>query len=487
MNDTGTRAGRFMGRTIDSPARCVADRFVPVLCAGCAGVAAASVAWLLAPTGDEFHTLAFSRLPDAGSVWRSYVAIGDTLPPAWYALAWMVGQASDGLAGIRAVSVISWALAAAVLASALRRYGPAAALTGGLLPTATTMLFVGTWGRPYSVSFLCVTLVVSGWLRSRRSTHVAVYALIAAASAGAVLLHYAALAALAAVAAAEIICRRSGPGRKVTLAALGCGLIPMVISVPLIPQAIENHQRIPTNAEPAQILRFYASLGRPILGPTLAVLLTIAMTSAARRGRIRRPATMEPEVVLGTCLLALVPALAVLGMALTSGVYWHRYAASASIGAGLLLGAFVGRSTSPTSLRTAAVGAVVLGALTSPIVAWNEHTSREQAELMPARLGLDGEDRVRIVAADAQTFELLAHVDPDLRSRLVLVNPSPYAGREAWHRPGALASPGPLQIVGRDRAVDDLLSQAQRPCTSPRRRVRIPVSGLPRTIISCDV
>lgn len=455
-----------------------------LFCVAVAGLSGALVSVSMAPTGDEFHTLAYMREPSLGQVWRAYQDVGDTLPLPWYWLSWFGSQTiGHGLAAPRLVAVASWALAAGVLARLVSRWGRTATVAGALLPTASALVFVGSGARPYGSAFLAVCVAVWAWVRSVRDGHRYAVPVLALACFVAVSLHFVALAAVLALVVAEVLTHRPDPGRRVAaLMAFSAGLLPILIALPLLADMTADHSRIPSAAGPLQVVAFYWSASRPMLGPLLLLALIVAGAVVARRGGYTIGGRLQPEELSGICLLVLVPAGAVTGMALTSGVYLHRYSLPALAGAGLVVGSLTTRlATVDRRLGILICSATLLGVVTAPFVVAGDHVKRTDIEQLPVRLALSRSGSPTVIA-DPYTFELLTEAHPQLELRLAF--PSPYAGRDRRVTPDVVVTSGTI-VAGRDTAVREALALAGGRCDRILGQADVSVSGERRTLIAC--
>ncbi|MEZ5139181.1 MAG: hypothetical protein R2702_03665 [Acidimicrobiales bacterium] len=455
-----------------------------------AGAAAGAIALALAPTPDEVHTLALADEPTLGALADAHRAIGDTLPVPWYALAWLARHVvGGGPLAARALPVLAWAAAAALLALALAPLGRRAAVVGTLVPTACELVFLGAFARPYAVVAALVAAAVLAWaVGVERPERRGPPATATIALGLAVLLHPTAAAVLVAFAAAELVVARPAGGRRRWLLALAVAAGPLALVVADLGATADRQRAIPSDLGPLAPLTSLASLGLPF-----AVLLVAAALSAGVELHRRGTTAIAPLERLGWLLLVLVPPVAVAGMWATSGVWLHRYAAPAVLGAALV----VGHRARPV-VRAApglAVAVVVLAALAlhARATVVGDHLTRAGLDEVVAELGLDdpGPDPVPIVVADPYVFELLSRTgalpgDPPLR----FVGDRAYASSPAatWDERRAELDGRAFVLVGSPDASRGLLGteDGERAVELGRAELRTSSGGRPLVAVRVE-
>ena len=426
-------------------------------------VTAGYLAVHLAPRYDEFHTLAYLQDPDLGSFWDSYRSVGDTLPPAAYVGSWLWSQiAGTSLLATRIPVVVAWAIAAGAVTAVTRRAGAWASFAAGLLATATSLVFLGAFARPYAPALALAALAIGAWQRAAdrdRATGwlVATGFLFAAAST----LHYA-MAAVAVIVGLVTLAGGSAVRHRTgrALAPIVGGTVPILLSVALIPRAIDDQGRLDRSVRALDAAAFWPSTLRPALLP-LAVVAIVVVTALAWPGDARRSTScrlLDRELLRSGWALALaVPVVTVAAMALTSGTYVHRYTVGALLGGAIVAAEGVGRAARRWSwVGTVAAVAVLLGCGLAVRSTTGDMVSRAQADQLVADLALGRSDRP-VVVIDEYDYLLLRHTGR--AGRLELGTPPVVA-----HSPAAVdlaerlrhPEDGPIEVVGTPRAVEDL-------------------------------
>lgn len=194
---------------------------------------------------DELYTVAVVDRPLRDVVGLVVDGRGPTAwlsdPPAfngpYYVLAWLwsrlplVDLRSDGLDGLRGLSLLASVLAVAVLVRAVDRlHGQAVALVAGLLAAAAPLLVVqSVQARPYGLALLATALALLGAVRVVQGGGVG---LLAVAGGAAGLLHWFALPAVGGLAlGTAVVVRRKAPVLAVSAAALPVlGLVALALS-----------------------------------------------------------------------------------------------------------------------------------------------------------------------------------------------------------------------------------------------------------------
>lgn len=426
-------------------------------------VVAGYLAVRLAPRFDEFHTLAYLQDPDLRSFWDSYRSVGDTLPPAAYVSSWLWSQvAGTSLVATRIPVVVAWAVAAGAVTAVTRRAGAWASFCAGLLATATSLVFLGAFARPYAPALALAALAVGAWQRAAdrdRSTGwlVATALLFAAAST----LHYAMAAVavivgLVALAGGSTVRHRAG---RAVAPILG-GTIPILLSAALIPQAIDDQGRLDRSVRALDAAAFWPSTLRPGLVPLAAagavVVAALVWPGADRRRTGLR--LLDREVLRsGWALALLVPVVTVAAMAVTSGTYVHRYTVGALLGGAFVAAEGVGRAARRWRwVGAVAAVAVLLACGLALRSTTGDMVSRAQADQLVADLALGRSDRP-VVVIDEYDYLLLR--DTGRAGRLELGTPPVVA-----HSPAAVdladrlrhPEDGPIEVVGTPRAVEEL-------------------------------
>jgi hypothetical protein len=238
-----------------------------------------------------------------------------------------------------------------------------------------------------------------------------------------VALHYASGAIIVAFACAEFFVDRPRGDRARMGLALGGAVLPLVVAIPLLPNAVRDHGKIPANITPRSWATFYWELTRPGLLPVLLVLAALLVL-------FRRPPTTRPrfplrvsnEEIIGVSLLVVLPPVVIMGMAVTSGVYWHRYSATALIGLALLLGCVSHRLERRSSIIPALTVIALLGcAALAPRTALQENLTRADSSHLVHRLNVDLAEHEPIIVTESVSYQTLLNAAPSLASRLYYV------------------------------------------------------------------
>ncbi len=317
-----------------------------VASSGVALVVAGYLASHLGPRYDEFHTLSHLDDADPGALWRSYREARDTLPPTGYVLHWVWAKAvGSSLIATRIPSVLSWAAAAGSLSLITRRAGRWPSFVAGLFPTMTALGYLGFFARPYAAAFAALAGGVLAWQRSaevccRRRWLTIAFAAFSLASS----LHYltASVPLCLAVATAWPIARGERPradARFVVPAA--AAILPLIVSAPLFADAAADQGRLDRSVSPLDAPAFWPSTARPALPAIvtgIAVVIAVIARSRSAGGHPRSTwSQLDADTVRSAALMiVVVPVVSVLAMLATSGVYVHRYAVGALIGASIL-------------------------------------------------------------------------------------------------------------------------------------------------------
>lgn len=478
----------------------------PLACAASFVVAGGSAGLLAvrnAPRFDELHTLAYARQDGLGEVWTAYRQVRDTLPPTAYVLAWLWAQvAGTGLIATRLPSVLAWGVAAAALSALARRAGPWAAFVAGIVPTATALVFLGAFARPYAVAFAALASALVCWERAGDPAAAGRWWLAGCAGFCAVasILHYAMAAptlvvGLVALATGTDRARR----RERVIAPVVGGLVPVLASAALLPAAIRDQGRLPRSVSALDAVRFWPSTLLPARPVLVFAMVGVALTAvwAVRHYRAEqayRPngAGLQRElVVLGWALMVVVPVAVVAAMTVTSGTYVHRYAVAALAGAALLAAHFTGLTGRLHQILPPVVAfAVVVGAVAAGGDTANQMVSVNDASSLPDRLGLATAGGREVLVADEYDFLLLqAYAPPDLRARLrlasdpVVADSGPVvnlASRLEVH--GASDSPS-FDFVGSSADLDRLLPPGTAWRATPLATTSYVRPGVPRQLV----
>lgn len=431
-----------------------------------AGAAAAFLAVHLAPRYDEFHTLAYLHDDDLGSLWRSYRDARDTLPPTAYVSWWVWSRAAGtSLLAARVPSVVSWAVAAAAVTALTRRAGAWASFCAGLLASATALVFLGAFARPYAPALACLASALWCWQRATGARHpvrwlVASGSLFAVASA----LHYA--TAAVAVIVAVVACVGTDPARRcwgrVAAPAVG-GLVPVLLSAALLPQAAEDQGRLGQAAGPVDALGFWPSTVRPAAIPIAVVVLVVAAAwcwPGAGRSVVRRRLVDRDVLRSGWALAIAIPVLTVAAMAATSGTYVHRYSIGALLGGAILLAEAVGRARRRWAwTAVVAAAALVAGVGLAVRATTQQMVSERQVDRLAVELAAPSSGR-EVVVLDEYELLLLRRAAGPGGSRLrlgavpaVAHSPDPVdVAARLDRRDGT-----PFDVVGTPAAVDELV------------------------------
>lgn len=455
-----------------------------------AASAALVVALWMAPTGDEIQTLLYVRASGPGQVLRMYRAAPDVTVPSWYLLSWLLKPLTGtGIVGTRLLAVAAWSVGAALLAHALRALPPAAAIAGALLPSATMMLFLGGFARPYALVFALSCGAAVAWQSAMQNRRNEALALLGLSLAAATTLHFVAAALVVPFVVATALVERDRRRRRSVVLASSIGLLPLVFGASLVDRAV-TARLMPRNADLLQALVFYPSVFRPLApavaaGAICAIAICIGPRTADRWSRL------PPVEILGWCLLVLLPPVVLCGIAATSGRYTHRYSAGAVVGAALVTGHLVARAATRRPLLGPVAAAVMIGCIPLAVVTvTQQRMSRSDLAGLDVSLRLDEPREGPILVTDALTYELLRSADPELAHRLYLAAEPMYPGERPRSVQAAdVTGTHPrLQLVGFDYDVDHVL-RTDLPHAGVRRvaatRVRVP-TGV-RTLVHIEV
>lgn len=465
--------------------------WAPVAASTLVALAAASLLALrLAPRYDEFHTLAYLEDSSLASLWDSYRSVGDTLPPGAYVAWWLWSRvAGTAILAARVPVVLAWAVTAGAVATITRRAGAWASFTAGMLATATSLVFLGAFARPYAPALACAALAIGAWQRAGRRARpggwLAAAALLFAAAST---LHYA-MAAVAVVVAIATVAGGSGvPHRRArAIASAVGGCAPVLLSAALIPRAIDDQGRLDRSVRAVDAVAFWPSTFRPGLIP-LALAGVVVAAALAWPGDRRRTVArrlLDRELLWAGWALALaIPAVTVAAMALTSGTYVHRYAVGALLGAALVVAEAMGRA----ARRWAWVGAVAaFGVLAAGGLAVRSVTgdmvSSADADQLVADLAIDPSGP-SVVVIDEYDFLLLRHTG---RAGALRLGTPPVVAHspDAVDLAARLAQPDgePIEVVGTPAAVDELLAHSSGWVATPLGDGRYVRPGVPQELV----
>ncbi|MCB1039307.1 MAG: hypothetical protein KDA94_07255, partial [Acidimicrobiales bacterium] len=454
-------------------------------------VSAGFLAVHLAPRYDELHTLSHLGDEDLGALWRSYRQARDTLPPSGYVVSWLWATVfGSSLLAARSLVVVSWGVAAATLSVTCRRAGPWAAFVAGLVPSATSLLYLGAFARPYAPALAAAALGVASWHRSgevdRRGRWLAASAASFAVAAS---LHYLVAAVALGCAVASVVVVPAGGRRwspRATWPVVGA-VLPLVASAPLYRRAAADQGRLARSVRSLDVVAFWPSVLRPMVIPvTLGVAVTLLVAVVGRR---RRPAPGSPRaaldrelLVLAMAVVVLAPVGAVVAMAMASGTYVHRYGVGALVGASLLAAAGVATATrSDRRCGPVLAGSAVLAVAVATSSIAGSWLSASTADALPRSLGLDREPGAVVLVLDEYELLLLRRVavadgpvDLVLAGRRTVADAPPAVDPDAVLRDAAAEGRSVL-VVGDQHQVQALLRsqrgwRAQRIAETSYRR-----------------
>lgn len=454
----------------------VARRWAPVgASVAVAVVAASTLALRLAPRYDEMHTLSHLGDADLGALWSSYRATRDTLPPAGYVVPWLWAKVlGDGILAARVPVVLSWGVAAGALSLLTRRAGPWPSFLARVGPSATGLLYLGAFARPYAPALAALALGVLCWQRSgeveRRGWWLTGGGVAFALASS---LHHLTATVPFAVAVATVWGPgRARPIRSRAVAPLAGGVAPVVASLPLVSRAVEDQGRLDRSVRTIDPLAFWPSTLRPalivVVGTVVVALVAVARSRRAHSqrgldgGRGPDAPGLSPELVwAGWLVVVATPVLTVVAMTLTSGVYVHRYAMGAVIGAAILVAALstsmvdASPSTGPIFGALAVVGVILVVAQLC-----GSFLGAGAARQLPEALALDGRGSGPVVVLDEYDLRLLrTYGDEALAGRMVLGAPATIADSPEPVDVDALLSvaDGPVDVVGDAGQVREVL------------------------------
>ena len=418
---------------------------------------AAFLAVRLGPRLDEFHTLAQVRQPSIGALWRSYRDAHDTLPPAGYLAAWLWTRvAGTTLVGVRMLSALSWGLAAAGSAMLVRGSSRLGMVVAGLVPSATALVYLGMFARPYAVGLAAVVWGAFAWQQGlAEPTRVGRWVASAGLFALACSQHYllgAVPAVLGIVWALDRRGQRRGSGLAPGVAVL-VGFTPLAASLLLVPRAVADQGRLPWSVRWSDAVVFWPSALTSAAPFVLVVGVCLALAG-------RRPEPRPADLVgrASVAIAVLVPPLAVGAMALTSGVYLHRYAAGALVGGSV----WAGWRSAGTAARRPVLAPILAIALVLAMGVQvrkvdRTNISMAQTRSLAHRLALDGPGGGEVLVVQEYEFQMLYTYGPtSLRGRLHLAttnaipgSPEPTDLSSLLQRHRSVVVVGDAQEVGR--------------------------------------
>jgi hypothetical protein len=388
----------------------------PSVTAGCLAVLVSVVFLVVAsqgktPTHDDFYTLEFARQPTLGAVLDLHAHSFNSTAPPPYIMAWGWAQvAGTSFSSVVALSIAGWAALTGLLAWMLRRLGPIAVLVGALFPTLTSLAYLGTAARAYSVvlALLAAATVLSGVSGSvcRSVTrHVGLFGVVWFAC----LLHYpSALYAVFLIMAVGLEARRDR--RQLTVvatmaAAVACATIPQL--------AFAQDARAYSAVLPPAGTRAWSgvlvqlSLLRTWWPLLAGLVVLIVPTWNQWRRAVERP-RRSPPLTFCVVTAILFPLLVALPFAAMGAAFYFRYAAPVLIVTSLLVGLSI--DSLPMSQRTIVL--VLAPALLLCVLASHHHLraltpSDQKVTAMQDELGLSLISTEQIYVTEERTFTLL--------------------------------------------------------------------------------
>ena len=417
LEETAGRAVRWGSR---------AEGGIAVLLSGlyfwhCAAQAARKPLW-----SDELFTLYLSRFHTLGGLLETLRLAADQQPPLFYLAARAATAAwGDPQMGMRVPSALGvWAACAAIYLLLRRRFEPAPALCGALLPLTGQGLAFAVEARPYGMVLGVYGVLLLCWQaaaenRGRRlALPLAAVCVFLLGS-----LHYLAVFALAPLFIAEVFRRwKQGRWDKPLVLALALGAAPLAIYLPLLLD-IRGFATVfwGRTTMLQTVLTAHRHLSAPL---TLAVLipLLVAALTARRRAAEEQTAALQPhEAVLAGALALMAFAVPPLILKLTGG-FAYRYFAALLMGWALLAGGVAGRFTSRRPLAQAGLLAIFLGTAASaaylqsgPSAEGNPHFTPAISEMLARRTTPE-----RAVFDSPLTYlEFWHHAPPGVKQRAV--------------------------------------------------------------------
>ncbi len=472
----------------------------PVASASVALLAAGWLAWTNAPRPDEFHTLSHVTEPTLGAMWRSFRSAADGSPALGYVWSWAWARVlGTGLIAVRLPYVACWGIAAAALSVLTRRAGPWAAFAAGIVPTATSLVYLGAYARGYAPVLAASAIALVCWDRLAEGAGRATAVALGCSCALAVGFHQ--LAGLLGVLTAMVAWAVPGEGRgrpgRVVAPLVGV-VVATALNGIVLARSFEVQRTMARSVRPLDAIAFWPSAIAPAW-PVLVPIGLLVLASAVHRWRGPEPTTGSDEagsglgrdlIVLGSLAVVAVPVLAVAAMAATSGVYFHRYALPAIVGASILVAAALDPTGRPTAGRgwrgaPSVVGLLLVGAcLLATVGSARSTVGEDRAERLAADLGLaDAGGPVRF-SGEYDYLLVRRTADPALAARLGLLalpdGSSSVPGvvgspsRVAWDR--GLAPGGSVDLVGSPEE----LAFVDRLAAEPGRRLRVTRSAVAR-------
>lgn len=363
------------------------------------------------PTHDDFYTLEFARQPTVSAVLDLHArSLNSTAPPP-YVMHWGWAQvAGTSFFAAATLSIIGWAILTGLLAWMLRGLRPIAVFTGALFPTLTSIAYLGSAARAYSVvlALLAAASVLCG-VAGSSCRSAGRHAALACVIWFACVLHYpAALYVLFLVVAVAI--GISSDRRQLTVAAT------MVAAVALatIPQLrFAGDARAYSGVLPAAGTRTWSGALTQLSllrtwWPLFAVLLvSILFTWPRWWWAVTQPRRSPPS---GFCVVTavLLPPLASVPFAVVGAAFSFRYAAPVLIVTGLLVGISIDAlPTTGRHLALALAPAIALSLLLSHDQIRRLTPSERKVAAMQSDLGLELLPTEPVYVTEQRTFMLL--------------------------------------------------------------------------------
>ncbi|MGN6692883.1 MAG: glycosyltransferase family 39 protein [Aquihabitans sp.] len=479
----------------DGDPRSALRTWLPVAAASVVALCAAGfLAARNAPRPDEFHTLSHVGHGSLSQLWRSYRSADDATPPLAYVFSWSAARVlGEGLLAVRVPFIVSWTVAAGAIAALVRRAGPWAMLAAGLVPSATSLVYVGAYARAYAPVLACLALAACAWQRAADTRRPAGW-LVAVAGLGAVAvgLHYAASIVVGLMAAATLLVGRHRPHWRGRAAAPLVGATVALASVVLVAsQALDAQGAMEATVRPVDALAFWPSAARPAWLPLLAMVLVLGGTwlvdgLAGPGGRAER---LDGELVsFGWMVAVAVPVVTVAAMMATSGVYFHRYAIGAVLGAAIVVAQLTGAAAGRRAVGPVVVGLLLVACLVSTSTVSGETPSADQARRVVTDLEL-GEGSTPVVVVNEYDFLLLRRYGDDRLGRRLelLTEPGVVDSPHAVELEALVAAGAPFELVGSDAEVNAALRSVGVAAGTPVAGAEFSRPGSPRTLVHVHV
>jgi hypothetical protein len=380
---------------------------------------------------DELFTLYISRLPSVSDIWSALLTGGEQIPPFFH----LITRISLSLFGVNELAIRLpqvlgfWVMSLCLFRFVSKRSSALYGFAAMLFPLVTQAYYYAYEARPYGMVLGFAGLLLLCWQFASEGKYRKLSLVgIAVSFAAAVSSHYYAVLLLFPLALGEAT--RSISLRRIDApiwAAFGFGLIPLLLFLPLIHEAMKQAAIFWARPHWRSALQFYYSLLSPALLPLVVMLVLAGLYSTAYPIRPtnpdKQPRSTPPfhEIAAAMGFIA-IPFVAFVLSLLVTGAMTNRYILSSVMGFSILF-AFAARTLSN---GRAIVGVALVISLCGGfmMVEVRNFGNIAAASLAQAKtyklLASDSEKNLPIVASDLHTFLTLVHYAPrEFASRLV--------------------------------------------------------------------